>query len=242
MSYSAYLTKRIIDWWFSRSVTATDELIDELAELRQTAIAELKKWVSDRHEQYRLREAEMLINEHTNGAPEQQELDEQLVQTELMRSASDQLSRHPNAELFEEQANQYERTYITMPHKRTVLSRMMDYVLQDGPNNRYALICCVCYTHNGLVHSDDLYIKYRCTGCGTLNPISEDDKDEDNTDGNVTDGNTSTQPDGKSSTQHSAPEQPVTSTESFSSDSDNEEPPSPVATSQTQQLRKRRVG
>jgi hypothetical protein len=42
------------------------------------------------------------------------------------------------------------------PPTRTALDKVVDYVLGEGPNSRYALICKHCYAHNGLVLPDDL--------------------------------------------------------------------------------------
>ena len=32
---------------------------------------------------------------------------------------------------------------------------MVDYVLGEGPNSRYALLCKHCYAHNGLVAPEE---------------------------------------------------------------------------------------
>ena len=61
----------------------------------------------------------------------------------------------------------------------------MEYILSDGPNNRYALICSVCFSHNGMALKDDfeyicklsvkhqllliLFIAFRCAYCYHLN-------------------------------------------------------------------------
>jgi len=55
------------------------------------------------------------------------------------------------------------------PFQRSVLNKVTDYLLGDGPNNRYALICVKCHTHNGLVMPDDVGLMYRCTACSFLN-------------------------------------------------------------------------
>eukprot|EP00474_Spongospora_subterranea_P005273 CRZ05731.1 hypothetical protein [Spongospora subterranea] len=53
---------------------------------------------------------------------------------------------------------------------RGLVDRICDYLLADGPSNRYALICYYCYTHNGLVVREDLdRIRYMCSYCGVLN-------------------------------------------------------------------------
>lgn len=36
-----------------------------------------------------------------------------------------------------------------LPRDRSVLDKMVDYLVGDGPGNRYALICKNCSSHNG---------------------------------------------------------------------------------------------
>lgn len=36
-----------------------------------------------------------------------------------------------------------------LPKDRSTLDKMVEYLVGDGPNNRYALICRYCQCHNG---------------------------------------------------------------------------------------------
>jgi hypothetical protein len=38
---------------------------------------------------------------------------------------------------------------IIDPEKKNVLDKMVDYLIGDGPTNRFAMICKECYRHNG---------------------------------------------------------------------------------------------
>ena len=40
-------------------------------------------------------------------------------------------------------------------HTNTYTNRLVDYLLTDGPSNRYALICSNCHGHNGLAIKED---------------------------------------------------------------------------------------
>lgn len=40
-----------------------------------------------------------------------------------------------------------------LPRERSVLDKMVDYLVGDGPTNRYALICQQCFSHNGNKYS-----------------------------------------------------------------------------------------
>jgi hypothetical protein len=62
------------------------------------------------------------------------------------------------------------RADILAVGKRGPLDKIVDYVLSDGPNSRYALICRNCFTHNGLVREEELNkLRYRCTYCNHIN-------------------------------------------------------------------------
>ena len=48
---------------------------------------------------------------------------------------------------------------------------MVEYLVGDGPNNRYALICCKCHSHNGMCLRDEFeYMTFRCAYCYHMNP------------------------------------------------------------------------
>jgi hypothetical protein len=54
---------------------------------------------------------------------------------------------------------------------RTPIDRIIDFVVGDGPNNRYALICKQCQTHNGMALPEEfLSLSYKCFNCDFINP------------------------------------------------------------------------
>lgn len=58
-----------------------------------------------------------------------------------------------------------------LPAERSVLDRMIDFMVGDGPNNRYALICCSCHGHNGMALKDEFeFLAFRCCYCNSYNP------------------------------------------------------------------------
>ncbi|KAJ8685824.1 hypothetical protein QAD02_021617, partial [Eretmocerus hayati] len=42
-----------------------------------------------------------------------------------------------------------------LPQNRTYIDRLMEYVVGDGPNNRYALVCRLCRSHNGMALKEE---------------------------------------------------------------------------------------
>jgi len=58
-----------------------------------------------------------------------------------------------------------------LPRERSAFDKLADYLIGDGPNNRYALICKQCFGHNGMVLSGEFeFTSYRCCYCGVTNP------------------------------------------------------------------------
>ena len=53
--------------------------------------------------------------------------------------------------------------------RRSAVDKVIDFILNDGVNNRFALICKYCYTHNGLVREDELGKRFRCAQCNWIN-------------------------------------------------------------------------
>ncbi|XP_055598896.1 endoplasmic reticulum junction formation protein lunapark-B [Uranotaenia lowii] len=73
----------------------------------------------------------------------------------------------------------------TMPYRRTpypiinhnqkgVLEKMVDYLVGDGPNSRFAMICKDCLMHNGMALQEEYeYAAFRCAFCGAFNPAKK---------------------------------------------------------------------
>ncbi|NXY68641.1 LNP protein, partial [Glareola pratincola] len=58
-----------------------------------------------------------------------------------------------------------------LPRERGVVDRVIEYLVGDGPQNRYALICQQCFSHNGMALPVEFeYIAFRCAYCFFLNP------------------------------------------------------------------------
>lgn len=53
---------------------------------------------------------------------------------------------------------------------RTFFEKVVDWVVADGPDNRFALICRFCYGHNGMSLAEEFEtINFRCCYCYNLN-------------------------------------------------------------------------
>ncbi|XP_019900052.1 endoplasmic reticulum junction formation protein lunapark-B isoform X2 [Esox lucius] len=58
-----------------------------------------------------------------------------------------------------------------LPRDRGAVDRVIEYLVGDGPQNRYALICQQCFSHNGMALKEEFeYVAFRCAYCYVLNP------------------------------------------------------------------------
>lgn len=58
-----------------------------------------------------------------------------------------------------------------LPRERGYLDQFVEYLVGDGPSNRFALICRQCQSHNGMALREEFeYIAYRCCYCYYWNP------------------------------------------------------------------------
>ncbi|XP_076603899.1 endoplasmic reticulum junction formation protein lunapark-A isoform X1 [Chaetodon auriga] len=58
-----------------------------------------------------------------------------------------------------------------LPRERGAMDRVIEYLVGDGPQNRYALVCQQCLSHNGMALKEEFeYVAFRCAYCYFLNP------------------------------------------------------------------------
>ncbi|CAF0948860.1 unnamed protein product [Brachionus calyciflorus] len=61
------------------------------------------------------------------------------------------------------------RTLLPRPiitPNRTFFDKILDFIIGEGPNNRYALICKNCHFHNGMALKEEFeYVAFRCAYC-----------------------------------------------------------------------------
>uniref|UniRef100_A0A8C2BGP7 Endoplasmic reticulum junction formation protein lunapark n=1 Tax=Cyprinus carpio TaxID=7962 RepID=A0A8C2BGP7_CYPCA len=58
-----------------------------------------------------------------------------------------------------------------LPRDRSSVDRVIEYLVGDGPQNRYALICQQCFSHNGMALKEEFeYVAFRCAYCYFMNP------------------------------------------------------------------------
>ncbi|XP_022649889.1 protein lunapark-B-like isoform X1 [Varroa jacobsoni] len=58
-----------------------------------------------------------------------------------------------------------------LPQERGAVEKVIDYIVGEGPNNRYALICKKCCSHNGMALREEFeFLAFQCCYCFHFNP------------------------------------------------------------------------
>jgi len=58
-----------------------------------------------------------------------------------------------------------------LPRERGYMDKFVEFLVGDGPANRFALICRQCQSHNGMALREEFeYVAYRCCYCYYWNP------------------------------------------------------------------------
>lgn len=74
-----------------------------------------------------------------------------------------------------------------LPQQRSYLDRLVEYLVGDGPSNRYALICHQCDSHNGMALKEEFeYFGFRCCFCNYWNPARKQKPSAPKLDNDVT--------------------------------------------------------
>lgn len=93
-------------------------------------------------------------------------------QTPMMQQQQSGLIHRPVG-MIPQQTMPYRRTpYPIINHnQKGMLEKMVDYLVGDGANSRFAMICKDCLMHNGMALQEEYeYAAFRCAFCGAFNP------------------------------------------------------------------------
>uniref|UniRef100_A0A1A9UK21 Endoplasmic reticulum junction formation protein lunapark n=1 Tax=Glossina austeni TaxID=7395 RepID=A0A1A9UK21_GLOAU len=60
---------------------------------------------------------------------------------------------------------------IVNPNNKSIFERLVEVLIGDGPQDRFAMICKHCHGHNGMALKEEFeYMTFRCIYCNGLNP------------------------------------------------------------------------
>lgn len=187
---------KLMRYTFERQITHTDACIEQLQQRKNRLIEEIKsnesyraaKELLDRFsENYSgdestdgLRRRKSLINrsaarpEEISGAAEALD-DDATFSNAPGDKVSSPVSR-PRT-IYANKHGDRRDPVLTVRLPRTLISpnrgffiRLLEWILDDGPNRRYALICKQCQSHNGMAFKEEFpSLSYKCAFCGYFN-------------------------------------------------------------------------
>lgn len=155
-------TKTII-FYYAKRISRLESHIEHLKSQHESKIEELKNKTN-------FQSTQALLNRFTDGNDLNAQLDEELLAKQQQLEEIKKLSLEGNNEA--QRFNAYSQAGSSA--KRHWYDSIIDTVVgadELSPNNRFALICINCSSHNGLAPPGmkPEYVKYICPRCGVLN-------------------------------------------------------------------------
>ncbi|KAG8178893.1 hypothetical protein JTE90_018582 [Oedothorax gibbosus] len=181
-----YILKKFLQWYFLQKIRNNDENLLELRKRKKSLLefameTETYKVVKELLEKYdqaqhkRIFEAKPAIE----AAPTP--LKGSFADMDLRRRSVSPRQTSPTALGTPGQTLTFNSSAVrppappmprpVLPRERTLVDRLVDYLVGDGPSNRYALICRQCQSHNGMALKEEFeYVAFRCCYCFQFNP------------------------------------------------------------------------
>ncbi|KAF5102805.1 hypothetical protein D0Z03_000359 [Geotrichum reessii] len=164
-----YLVRKAISLWFNKLISNNAEYIESLK-------AQQKQKIEDLKERTNFYKTKALLDRFDNEN-QQHELElEQQAQRELQELHEAQQAQELQRQLqtqFQQQQQPFYPQQNQLQFQPTWFDRLLDKIIVSGDdnNNRYALICPNCKSHNGLAGPGELpeQVIYICPHCGYKN-------------------------------------------------------------------------
>ncbi|EGW31560.1 uncharacterized protein SPAPADRAFT_62169 [Spathaspora passalidarum NRRL Y-27907] len=168
---------KLIHYCFQWLINGRTRKLEALKKKHKDKIEELKK-ISN------FNTTSELINKYDKPTQPQQQPQHPQAQQQSQKSEKAQPSRNtrPMSPLEKQALKELNLKQAPpsldqlQPPKRNLQDRLLDILIGSDNNesieNRYALICYNCYTHNGLAPpntTDPILVKYQCWKCGVMN-------------------------------------------------------------------------
>lgn len=187
-----WLLKRFLHWFYVKRIQRNDEELERLKEKKNQLLEDIK-------ENYPYKKAKEILERFAAPVPpEHLPSSTKPSESEGLRhrSAGSQLSQSPPSQLTtagtapqpveatppgpQSSPAHFPPSIVRppgpplprpiLPRDRTLLDRLMEYLVGDGPQNRFALICAECQSHNGMALREEFeYIGFRCCYCHHMN-------------------------------------------------------------------------
>nr|CAB3263461.1 protein lunapark-B [Phallusia mammillata] len=196
LSVLLYALIRLLHWWFVRKIVKNDSELQELRDQRKEILenvmeTETYKKAKEILEKFdpetkKKLEEERARRESPQPAPspgtELRRRNQPMSPPQMMPPGT---PRSPNQSVGPTPVSMQRgfngmirgpRPPVVLPRplldqNPTAMDKVLEYLMGDGLNNRYALICKNCYSHNGMALKEEFeYMEYRCGYCRFYNP------------------------------------------------------------------------
>ncbi|XP_060078071.1 endoplasmic reticulum junction formation protein lunapark-B-like isoform X2 [Ylistrum balloti] len=173
-----WLIKKFLHWYFVKRITKNDLALNELRENR-------KQILEDVMEKETYKKAREILQKFDPARFK--ELEPSVTASPTVSSPGTTLRQRGNASgtRVSPQAPQRHPTMQLstpgrtpgpplprpiLPRERSTTDRLLEYLVGDGPQNRFALICRYCHSHNGMALKEEFeYLSFRCCYCYQMN-------------------------------------------------------------------------
>ncbi|XP_069119845.1 endoplasmic reticulum junction formation protein lunapark-B-like isoform X3 [Argopecten irradians] len=173
-----WLIKKFLHWYFVKRITKNDLALNELRENRKQILEEVM-------EKETYKKAREILQKFDPARFK--ELEPQVPTTPKVSPPGSTLRHRGNTsgtrispqEQFRPTHTQMQTQGRTpgpplprpiLPRERSTTDRLLEYLVGDGPQNRFALICRYCHSHNGMALKEEFeYLSFRCCYCYQMN-------------------------------------------------------------------------
>jgi len=194
-----YLIRRFVKWFYVRRSFYFDKKLVELRVEKKKLIEEVKEketfkvaceilkrfsdteLIPDKNPKLPVNIAKQPIQQYHSlpGSKSQQQLNAQTpMVNRAMPAPPNTVTMGPNGRnnampmmpYNQHQQQLFKLVRPILSQTRSTFDKLIDLVIGDGPNNRYALICQSCASHNGMAMKEEFeYIAFKCVYCGFPN-------------------------------------------------------------------------
>lgn len=184
-----YLTRRLLSWYFKRKLAKNETSLKTLQvtkkkmldEVMDKEVYKVAKEILEKFAPEQLRkEMAKPVNANLNSIMPINSKPEMVARHRIVNTPPKRFNgMSPQPEVaFETPRNSNHQLQPklslprpVLPRNRGAFDKLIDMVIGDGPGNRYALICRMCSSHNGMALKHEFeYLAFRCAYCLQWNP------------------------------------------------------------------------
>jgi len=175
-----YFINKFLHWWQNSKVSKYEKQLSDLQEKRKEILENVMETETYKRAKEILEkfdpetkkkvEDEMMRKNQPTPVPSPVVAANQELRHRNSNSNGNPRPHQPNGSNVPPGVNRPPLPRPILNSHRTMLDKIMEYCVGDGPSNRFALICKNCYSHNGMALAEEFeYLGYRCAYCRFYN-------------------------------------------------------------------------